>query len=46
MKVLIDLRKKQDSEIYNEIENLYDETLRSEERRVGKECLYRWGPYN
>ena len=28
MKVLIDLRKKQDSEIYKEIENLYDETLK------------------
>ena len=28
MKVLIDLRKKQDSEIYSEIENLYGETLK------------------
>ena len=30
----------------NDINNLICNTLRSEERRVGKECRSRWSPYH
>ena len=30
----------------DDIQNLFKETIRSEERRVGKECRSRWSPYH
>ena len=35
-----------DAEIEHFIEGLTDGTIRSEERRVGKECRSRWSPYH
>ena len=33
-------------QLYREIQELYQELCRSEERRVGKECRSRWSPYH
>ena len=33
-------------DIQHEIESLRNEIIRSEERRVGKECRSRWSPYH
>ena len=30
----------------NNLDNLFDDLFRSEERRVGKECRSRWSPYH
>ena len=42
------LKDKYGNEVEDRIYNLkdYDRTLRSEERRVGKECRSRWSPYH
>ena len=32
--------------VYEIVDNAIDEALRSEERRVGKECRSRWSPYH
>ena len=43
-------RKIIDGKIYNDIMDVwlfeYDGEVRSEERRVGKECRSRWSPYH
>ena len=33
-------------DLANELVNKYDMYIRSEERRVGKECRSRWSPYH
>ena len=32
--------------IDGKVDRVYDEEIRSEERRVGKECRSRWSPYH
>ena len=36
---------REDTEFYNNLEEI-NQALRSEERRVGKECRSRWSPYH
>ena len=40
------VRKYVDMEDFNEVPPSPNETTRSEERRVGKECRSRWSPYH
>ena len=35
-----------ETEVANEIADMEKEHIRSEERRVGKECRSRWSPYH
>ena len=36
----------EDIKLFQRIKDLKDQGLRSEERRVGKECRSRWSPYH
>ena len=44
--IIASQEKKENSETKKVIATGYDSLVRSEERRVGKECRSRWSPYH